>query len=71
MPHATEGINYHLMEIHYGHFERLFQFSFNHNKDDIKATYDKGFLIIEMKHRHASPTQVTVEIIGAVGRQEE
>lgn len=63
LPSPPEQVNFHLMEIHHGNFQRVFQFSFTLAKEDIRATYDKGFLMIELKRPRMSVTQVTVEIL--------
>lgn len=55
-------VNYHLMEIHYGRFERAFAFSFSLRQEQVHATYDKGFLIIEVKKTKAVPTEVSIQI---------
>src|SRR5262245_15598695 len=49
---ACEGrkLNYHLMEVHYGSFERAFAFSFALKEEKIKANYENGFLVIEVGH---------------------
>lgn len=64
LPHPPQ-VNFHLMEIHHGQFQRVFQFSFALHSDDIHATYDKGFLIVEIKRRETVVTRVTVEVLGA------
>jgi len=56
-------VNYHLMEIHYGEFERVFAFSFDIDEGTIKASYERGFLIVEVGKRAPHVTHVKVEII--------
>jgi HSP20 family protein len=60
---AGQQINYHLMEVHYGAFERSFAFSFTLDQDKIKATYERGFLLIELQHTQPTVTRVSVQII--------
>jgi HSP20 family protein len=63
MPAMCDKTNYHLMEIHYGHFERIFAFSFQLDQDAIKATYEKGFIIIEVQKQPLRVTSVKVDVI--------
>lgn len=61
--HASENIGYHLMEVHYGQFERVFAFSYILDEDAIKASYDKGFLIIEVARQPSQTANVTVQVL--------
>ena len=61
--HCGQKINYHLMEIHYGQFERVFAFSFTLDKDSITATYEKGFILIRVVNKVPRVTNVTVQVI--------
>lgn len=61
--HANQEINYHLMEIHYGYFERVLAFSYSLDQDSIKAAYDKGFIVIRIANRTPRVTNVTVQLI--------
>lgn len=61
--HPGIKINYHLMEVHYGAFERVFAFSYNLNQEKIKASYERGFLLIEVGKHDQTTTKVTVKII--------
>ncbi|HOE95755.1 MAG TPA: Hsp20/alpha crystallin family protein [Candidatus Sumerlaeota bacterium] len=65
LPHRK--INYHLMEVHYGGFERLFAFSFPLDEKKIKATYERGFLTIEVPRQAPQVTEVSVRIIEEAG----
>jgi HSP20 family protein len=56
-------LNYHLMEIHYGQFERVFAFSYNLSEDAISATYEKGFLLIRVTKQAPHVTSVTVRVV--------
>jgi HSP20 family molecular chaperone IbpA len=58
-----QDVCYHLMEVHHGPFERIFQFSFPISQDDIKAVYQKGFLIVEVRKQLLETRKVTVEIM--------
>jgi HSP20 family protein len=60
---AQEKVNYHLMEIHYGQFERVFAFSFTLDESSIKATYERGFIVIEVRKNPARVTHVSVQVI--------
>jgi HSP20 family protein len=59
-------VSYHLMEIHYGEFERVFAFSFDIDQNALKATYERGFLIIEVARQSPQVTRVKVEIVQEV-----
>ncbi|MBI3736304.1 Hsp20/alpha crystallin family protein [Candidatus Sumerlaeota bacterium] len=57
---GEEMVSCHLMEVRYGEFERIFEFPFRVRMDDVKASYEQGFLVIEIpKH---IPTRVKVAI---------
>ena len=71
LPNPQEPVNFHLMEIHHGHFQRTFQFSFTLNKDEIKASYERGFLLIELQRPDSPVTRVSVEILGELGGPEK
>jgi HSP20 family protein len=58
--------SYHLMEVRYGDFERSFEFPFRLESGKIKASYDKGFLCIEVPKCVHSAVSVSVNI-GEVG----
>lgn len=60
---TRENMNYHLLEVHYGEFERAFAFSFTLQEDKIKARYERGFLIVEVERTQPVVTKVSVEII--------
>ena len=51
------------MEIHYGQFERVFAFSFTLDESSIKATYERGFIVIEVRKNPARVTHVSVQVI--------
>ena len=61
--HGGKKINYHLMEIHYGHFERVFAFSYNLNEEEINATYEKGFLMIRVLKQTPRVSNVSVRVV--------
>lgn len=45
---ATGSIRHHQLEIQYGRFHRVFEFPFDVNMDDVTATFEAGFLHIEL-----------------------
>lgn len=53
---------YHLMEVQYGEFRRIFDFPFNLRMKDIKASTEDGFLVIELPKKAGSTGSVTIEI---------
>ena len=56
-------VNYHLMEVHYGEFERVFAFTHGLAQRSIKASYEKGFLMIEVRREPTQSTSVSVRIV--------
>lgn len=61
-PPAGKKVNYHLMEIHYGAFERVFAFSHTIDQNAIEATYKNGFLNIEVAKQVDQPRTVQVKV---------
>lgn len=61
--HGGKKINYHLMEIHYGQFERVFAFSYNLNEESINASYEKGFLMIRVTKQSPNVTNVSINVV--------
>lgn len=59
----AQKINYHLMEIHYGQFERIFAFSYNLSEETITAAYEKGFLQIRVRKSVPRATNVTIQVV--------
>jgi HSP20 family protein len=57
-PRAT----FHLMEIRYGSFERIFGLPSKLDFDAIAATYRDGFLIIEVPRPDREPREITIEV---------
>jgi len=53
--------NYHLMEIHYGSFERNFRLPTRINKNNINATYKEGFLIITIPKKQTGDDVIDIE----------
>lgn len=53
---TIEKENYHLMEIHYGKFERIFLLPNAIIPGKITATYERGFLIISVPKRRVPPS---------------
>jgi HSP20 family protein len=54
--------NYHIMEIHYGEFERTFRLPNNLKIENITANYKDGFLLISIPKIHYKPQEITVKI---------
>ena len=54
---------YHLIEVRYGRFERVFEFPYALSEEEVKATYEHGFLSIEVPKKSGSETALTVEVI--------
>lgn len=54
--------NYHLMEIHYGPFERIFRLPPGVASDDIEANYEKGFLSVRARKRKQAASAVKVNV---------
>lgn len=55
---------YHIMEIHYGPFERIIPLTVPVDEDKVKATYEKGFLRIilpKAKESEIKRVEITVE----------
>lgn len=61
--HGDKKINYHLMEIHYGQFERIFAFSYNVSEEAVSAVYEKGFLHIRVLKQSPHVTNVTIQVV--------
>ncbi|MGB9690764.1 MAG: Hsp20/alpha crystallin family protein [Candidatus Sumerlaeaceae bacterium] len=53
---------YHLMEIQYGAFERVFALPEHFEPQDVKATLQNGFLTIELKKIPYHPQEVRIAI---------
>ena len=60
--HPAPKQNYHLMEIHYGKFERMFRLPAGLNTDLVQADYCRGFLTVSIKKQCRKPTSVKIEI---------
>ncbi|MFH0793143.1 MAG: Hsp20/alpha crystallin family protein, partial [bacterium] len=64
-PPPAKKRNYHLMEIHYGPFERVFRISDRLLVEKIKARYKEGFLLIGIPKSNdvkQVPVSITVNI---------
>lgn len=61
-PRENDLLCYHQSEIQYGAFERIFEFPFALMIQEIKATYDQGFLTIEVPCRN-SKTAVSISVL--------
>lgn len=60
--HPAPKQNYHLMEIHYGKFERVFRLPGGLHSRDIVAEYRQGFLCIRIPKRADARADIKVEI---------
>lgn len=56
--HAT----YHLMEIRYGSFERVFGLPAKIDVDKVSATYRDGFLLIAIPKQRTQPREIHIEV---------
>ena len=54
--------NYHLMELHYGKFQRVFKLPQKIARNEINATYKDGFLKITIPKSPTQPRQVKIEV---------
>ena len=62
-PPAAKKRNYHLMEIHYGPFERVFRISDRLQVEKIKARYKEGFLLVGIpKSNEVRQVPVTITV---------
>ncbi len=62
--HPGDKKNYHLMELHYGNFQRVFSLPGKFTRNDINATYKDGFLKITIPKTSAPPREVKTEVEG-------
>jgi HSP20 family protein len=62
IPNAARA-SYHLMEIRYGSFERVFGLPAKLDLDAITATYRDGFLLIEVPKSHTQPREIPIEVL--------
>jgi HSP20 family protein len=60
---ALSKENYHLMEIRYGRFERVFGLPFQLSADDISANYNNGFLVVSVSKKAAKSREVAIRIV--------
>ncbi len=58
----TPRRNYHLMEIHYGVFHRVFHLSTSLDRDRIRADYRNGFLLINIPRRMNASCDITISM---------
>jgi len=56
--------NYHLMEIHYGPFERVFRLPGGLDVEEMEATYKLGFLTVTIPKRKRCKSQVKIDVKG-------
>lgn len=62
-PKSSDILCYHLSEIQYGQFERIFEFPFPIKIDEITAAYEQGFLIVEVPKKADQKTVVSIAVI--------
>ncbi|MFW6303028.1 MAG: Hsp20/alpha crystallin family protein [Candidatus Sumerlaeota bacterium] len=55
--------NYHLMEIHYGYFERVFGMPGKLHSEDIEAQYNNGFLVVTIGKRERPRRNIDVKVV--------
>lgn len=60
--HPAPKQNYHLMEIHYGEFERVFRLPGGLDADNIAADYKHGFLCVNIPRRQSCRATVKIEV---------
>jgi len=60
--HPAPKQNYHLMEIHYGEFERVFRLPGGLDADNIAADYKHGFLCVSVPRRQSCRATVKIEV---------
>lgn len=58
----TEQEKFHLMEIRYGGFERVFRLPHDIAEDDIHASYHDGFLDIEIPKGTGTGRNITITV---------
>jgi len=54
--------NYHIMEIHYGHFERIFGLPKNLDHTKINAVYKDGFLNVSIPKIKSIPREIVINV---------
>ena len=60
--HPAPKQNFHLMELHYGQFERVFRLPGGMDGDQIAASYRQGFLTVRVPRRAHCKTNVAVDV---------
>lgn len=61
-PMEDQAVIYQMMEVHYGHFERRFMFSYPLEQVKVDASYEKGFLIIQVPKAPSEAKGKNIEI---------
>jgi HSP20 family protein len=59
---SGQGATYHLMEVRYGTFERVFGLPSKLDLDNIVANYRDGFLVIEIPKIATKPKEIHIEV---------
>lgn len=55
--------DYHLMEVRYGQFERVFSLPFKLREEDIQARYEQGFLMVTVEKQPLDTRKINVEVV--------
>jgi len=62
-PRAAEILCYHLTEVRYGRFVRVFEFPFALDQREIEATFEAGFLVIRVPKQRPAPSSITITLL--------
>lgn len=62
-PESDGLMRYHLMEVQYGEFERVFEFPYSLSNAHVEARFKAGFLSIKVENKSGKKLDVGIEII--------
>lgn len=62
MEEEIDEMNLHLLEIHYGQFERIFELPDNVKIGEIRATYSEGFLRVLIDKEQLQTKPITISV---------
>ena len=62
-PESDGLMRYHLMEVQYGEFERVFEFPYSLSNAQVEARFKEGFLSIKVENKSGKKLDVGIEII--------
>lgn len=68
-PRGASIATYHVLEVGYGEFERVFEFPFRLTMEDVKASYQQGFLCVEAPKTAPRRRRVPLSNAGSSGGQ--